>query len=80
MKNKIILFFAIICVVFSACRKASSGVDTTEDFNALKQTVLNDFVDNVALPQYQNLSQAANTLNADVTALLIGKEPVKRSC
>src|ERR1700712_821130 len=58
----------IICTCFSACRKAESG-STNEDFNTLKQSVLNDFVDNVAIPQYQNLSTTANTLNADIVNL-----------
>jgi len=69
MKTKYVWFFTIICVSFSACRKAKSGGGTPDDFNTLKQTVLNDFVDNVAIPQYQNFSTLANTLNADVTAL-----------
>ncbi len=57
MKNNIIWFFLILCLFFTACRKAQSG--NSDDFSSLKQTVLNDFVDNGALPQYQNLSQAS---------------------
>ncbi|MDQ2862759.1 MAG: imelysin, partial [Bacteroidota bacterium] len=41
----------------------------TEDFATLKQTVLKDFVDNVAIPQYQGLSEASVHFNNDITAL-----------
>lgn len=58
----------ILCVSFSACRKATS-IGNTKDFNTLQQTVLNDFVDNVAIPQYQNLSETATAFNADITNL-----------
>jgi predicted lipoprotein len=68
MKNILVLTAVVICFSFSACRKASSG-STNEDFNSLKQTVLNDFVDNVAIPQYQNFSANANTLNTDIVNL-----------
>jgi len=68
MKTKHIWAFIIICISFAACRKAKSG-GTADDFNTLKQTVLNDFVDNVAIPQYQNFSISANTLNTDVVNL-----------
>lgn len=69
MKFRIAIIFAVAVISLPACRKASSGSGTTDDFNTLKQTVLTDFVDNVALPQYYNLSQAANTLNVDVVNL-----------
>ena len=68
MKTKIIWLAIIICFSFSACRKAPSG-SSTEDFNSLKQTVLNNFVDNVAIPQYQNFSTTADALNTSITNL-----------
>ncbi|MEO8766708.1 MAG: imelysin family protein [Ginsengibacter sp.] len=67
-KFQSIWFILFIFFSITACRKAKSG-GTTDDFDTLKQTVLADFVDNVAIPQYQNFSAIANTLNADVVAL-----------
>ena len=58
----------VICIAFSACRKAQSG-SNTEDFNTLQQTVLNDFVDNIAIPQYQNFSSEADALNTSIVNL-----------
>jgi len=69
MKN--IFLTVIICLLFSACRKATT-TGNNEDFGTLKQTVLNDFVDNVAIPQYQDLSEAALNFNNDITALNTG--------
>ncbi|MEP6952039.1 MAG: imelysin family protein [Ginsengibacter sp.] len=69
MKNKNILLIIIICLSFAACRKAKSGGGTNEDFVTLQQTVLNDFVDNVAIPQYQNFSTGADALNTSIVNL-----------
>jgi predicted lipoprotein len=68
--KKIILPFLAASLFFMACKKDSTG-DTpdTQDFNALQTSVINDFVNKVALPGYQQLQTKANTLNSAVIAL-----------
>lgn len=66
MKHKL-TFIIITAITFAACHKAN---DVTPDtFPATEQTVLNDFTDDVAIVQYSNLANAANDLNAKITAL-----------
>jgi predicted lipoprotein len=66
MKNT---FFAtiILIIIFAACHKADT--DTPDTFPATEQIVLNDFADNIALPQYANLQNAANDLSAKINTL-----------
>jgi uncharacterized iron-regulated protein len=68
MKTNSVNFVVIISFCFFSCRKAPKGTNN-EDFSSLKQTVLNDFVDNVAIPQYQNLAVTADALNTSITNL-----------
>jgi putative iron-regulated protein len=66
MKNT--LTSIIITVIFFAgCHKADT--DTPDIFPATEQTVINDFIDDVAVTQYSDLVNAANNLNTKITAL-----------
>lgn len=51
-----------------ACHKASSST-STEDYTTLESEVLNDFVQKIALPQYNNLQLKAASFNTAVVQL-----------
>jgi len=68
-KNKIIIIACMLSGnLFYACHKAETNPSGT-DFPALEQNVINDFVNNVALPQYNNLTLAAGGLNTAIVTL-----------
>jgi len=68
-KNRTVIIACLLSgTLFYACHKAEtnpSGID----FPTLEQEVVNDFVSNVALPQYNNLTLAAGGLNAAIVTL-----------
>ncbi|HEX5150282.1 MAG TPA: imelysin family protein [Parafilimonas sp.] len=66
MKNTIATLI-IAAFIFAGCHKADDN--TPDTFPATEQTVLNDFTDDVAIAQYSDLQNAANDLNAKITAL-----------
>lgn len=57
----------IVAIIFAGCHKANTS--TPDTFPATEQTVLNDFADNIAVPQYADLQAAALDLNTKITAL-----------
>ena len=61
-------FIAFLSLGFASCHKVDVETSTT-NFAATEQTVINDFVNNTALPQYSNLVSAAVALNNSVQAL-----------
>ena len=65
MKNTLTIIIAII--FFTSCHKADTS--TPDSFPATEQTVLNDFTDDVAIDQYNNLRNAATDLNTKIAAL-----------
>lgn len=68
--NKIILPFLIGAVFFAGCKKDTTTTATnTTDFNTLKTTVINDFVNTVALPGYLTLQTKATALNTAIVNL-----------
>lgn len=69
MKNThFIVVACIIIVSVTGCHKATNNT-SGEDFTALEQTVINDFVNKTAIPQYENLLTSATALNSAVTNL-----------
>lgn len=66
MKNKITAIIVATAMI-SGCHKADTI--TPDSFPATEQTVINDFVNNVALGQYANLAAAASDLNLKISAL-----------
>lgn len=66
MKNTIATVI-IAAFILTGCHKADDS--TPDTFPATEQTVLNDFTDDVAIAQYSDLQNAANDLNAKITAL-----------
>ncbi|MBS1773451.1 MAG: hypothetical protein JST82_11385 [Bacteroidetes bacterium] len=64
MKNKLLIALSATVMLSTACHKTSTDTTTTNtvDFNALKQTVLVDFTNNVALASYQDLDIASQKL------------------
>jgi len=68
MKKASLLLAAAAMLAVSSCNKKDS-VTSEEDFQAMKSTVLQDFVNNVALNNYSDLNKAAQTLYTSVNAL-----------
>lgn len=66
--KKIILPVIAIVVLMSSCNKAPVN-QTTNSFATEEQTVINDFVNNTALPQYSSLTNAAVSLNGSIVTL-----------
>jgi predicted lipoprotein len=66
MKSKMTLSIAAVVLTIS-CNKAPSSTSSTS--SDIEQTVIKDFVNNVALGQYSNLTNAAVSLNGASTTL-----------
>src|SRR5215217_943920 len=66
--KKIILLAGLLTVSLYACKKDDDAAPT-EDFATTKQKALTDFVDVVAVPQYNDLAAKAANLNTAVIAL-----------
>lgn len=69
MKRKLVLLSALAIVAIAACNKKDDEPVVTEDFNTLKQTVLTDFTNNIAIEGYKDLDAASNTLYTSLEAL-----------
>ncbi len=69
MKNTIFICALGIATITASCHKATQNPSATENFATLEQTVINDFANNTALPQYANMVSAAVALNSAVTTL-----------
>lgn len=70
MKKNIYSFAAILALLSISCNKASTATaSTSSDFTTLEQTVVIDFVNNVAVAQYSSLVNASVTLNGSITIL-----------
>jgi len=69
MKNTAVVLALGIAITITSCHKATQNPGTTESFATLEQTVMTDFANNTALPQYANLVSAAVQLNSTVTTL-----------
>jgi putative iron-regulated protein len=68
MKIKFLSIAFLSLIIFSACHKApavSSGGSTT----TVETTVIKDFTNSTALPQYSSLTNSAVTLNGAITTL-----------
>lgn len=68
MKKLSLLLAASAILAVSSCNK-KDDVTSEEDFQAMKTTVLEDFVNNVALKNYSDLDKAAQTLYTSISAL-----------
>jgi len=66
--EKIIFFASVVALFITSCNKAPVN-QTISDFATEEQTVINDFVNNVALGQYSNLTNAAVSLNGSIITL-----------
>jgi predicted lipoprotein len=69
MKNTLFASAVCLAIAFSSCHKASQTPTSTDTFTALEQSVITDFVNSTALPQYAGLVSAAVSLNTAVTNL-----------
>lgn len=67
--KSIILLISITTIFFASCHKADVSAPS-EDFTTTEQTVLTDFVNNTAIPQYSNLVSAAVGLNSSIQTLV----------
>ncbi len=67
MKNKLTLIIGFAALLVN-CHKADNTTPSF-DFPTTEQTVLKDFVNSTALPQYSNLQNAALSLNNSVQTL-----------
>ncbi len=66
MKNNFILIIGFTILV--SCHKADTSAPSA-DFATTEKTVLTDFVNNTAVPQYSNLLNAAVALNSSIGTL-----------
>ncbi len=66
--KRIYILTGIVIIISLGCHKASNK-SISEDFTTIQQTVITDFTNNVALAQYSNLTSAAVSLNAAISAL-----------
>lgn len=66
MKKHLILIPAVALLVFSACKKSD---DTGNGQTATETSVLNNFVDGVARPQYNDLAAKSDALYNSIVAL-----------
>jgi putative iron-regulated protein len=68
--GKILLSCAILySMSLSACSKSSDSSSSAESFTTIEGDVINNFVNNTALPQYNSLFATATTLNANIDTL-----------
>jgi predicted lipoprotein len=67
--KRIVVILASAVLLVAACKKKADEPVVTEDFNSMKQTVLNDFTNKVALPGYKDLSDASATLYTSLETL-----------
>jgi putative iron-regulated protein len=67
MKKNILSVTIMTVAIVTGCNKTDSS--PTQDFTALKASVITDFVNKVALPAYEQLKIKATTLNTAVTNL-----------
>jgi putative iron-regulated protein len=67
--KKIVSSIGLITVLIAGCKKDDNPAPANDDFNTLKTTVINDFVNVVALPGYSELKSKAAALNDAVVAL-----------
>ena len=54
------LVIALAAVSLAACKKETNTTTPVADFNTMKQTVITDFTNNVAIPSYKDLSDKAD--------------------
>lgn len=66
MRKVILSILAIGTIAATSCKKTDN---TTTDTNVTETEVLNDFVQNVAVPQYQNLHDKAVAFNNAIVTL-----------
>ncbi len=66
--KKAIIGSALFILIITACNKASQA-PPADDFNTLKQQVLTDFANNIAVSEYLKLSVAAANLNTSIQNL-----------
>jgi len=69
MKKILFVSAAAALIGLTGCHKASTTPGSTDDFATLEKTVITDFANNTALPQYANLVSAAVSLNSSVASL-----------
>lgn len=69
MKTKLIgISFLLTAGLYIACNKSTPSGGST-DFTTLEQDVIDDFVNNTAIPQYNNLVIGATELNSALASL-----------
>lgn len=68
MNRIFVVSIFLFSVVTSSCNKSSDS-GTTESFAAIETDVVNNFVNNTALPQYTSLVAAGATLNTNINTL-----------
>ena len=68
MTLKNILLISLLAIIIVSCHKADNTTPSA-DFTTTEKTVLTDFVNNTALPQYSNLQNAAVSLNYSILEL-----------
>ena len=66
--KKLLIAASVAMIVLAAC-KPDKTVTPTDDMKANESKVINDFVDIVAIPQYNALAAKADVLDASIIAL-----------
>lgn len=67
--KKTLIIAGMATLTLFACKKDDSTETINEDLKTTEQRALNDFVDIVAVPQYNDLALKADALNSAVVAL-----------
>src|SRR5438105_15853358 len=68
ISNLIYSSLALCSLTFSSCSKSSDSA-SSEAFPDVEKDVINNFVNNTAVPQYDNLVITGTGLNNNITAL-----------
>jgi hypothetical protein len=66
--KKIVILLLGTALSLQACHKASNNTNS-EDYTTLEAEVLNDFVQKIALPQYNDLQLKATAFNTAIVQL-----------
>lgn len=69
MKHKLIIALGATIMLASACHKTEDPAPVTTDFNTMKEQVLTDFTNKVAVPGYKDLADASDNLYSTLQTL-----------
>lgn len=69
MKNKLVIALGAVMILANACHKPQEATPVNNDFSTMKQQVLEDFTNKVAVPGYKDLADASDNLYSTLQTL-----------